>query len=560
MQLLQHQLANRLKENLQRKSIVSPSRWAEKYRVMGQPYPGLWTFDHHPWLREMHDSKAEYNVGQKCAQVGYTEMALNLVFYMMDVPKYDCLYILPNTKPDAADFSTGRFNKAIELSEHIKKMFTDSNNVGFKQAGSSNLYVRGSNSRTQLKSVPVSLVIFDELDEMDLDNIELAEQRTSGQLVKKIWKISTPTVDARGINKYYLESSKEKFIFKCPGCSKHIQFRFPESLVITGDSLEDENLKKSYLICTECKYQFEQDFDVPMHLAQLPKKAAIKSGHWEPERQSDIRGFNLNQMYSPTILPSTIAQRFLRSQDDTLEEQEFFNSVIGTTHTTKDAKISEEQYKECIVSGMHMETHASASRIQTMGVDIGKKIHVTIPQFEIDGYHDAQDVNTHARPRLLFAGEVTQFEDLDKLMRFYQIKYCVVDVAPETRKALEFANRFHGFVRLCRYNHHIQAKNISTTEEGELIISVNRTSWLDLTLGRFKKKQIMLPIDLPRDFQAQIQAQIRVPKREKDGNPGAFYETPGNLKDHYAHSLNYAEIALPFACGYGPVRNAGKVT
>lgn len=547
-----------MKESLHRKSIVSASRWAEKYRVMGQPYPGLWTFDNHPWLREMHDSQTEYNVGQKCAQVGYTEMALNLVFYTMDVQKFDCLYVLPNTKPDASDFSVGRFNKAIELSEHIKKMFTDANNVGFKQAGSVNLYIRGSNSRSQLKSIPVSVVIFDELDEMDLENIELAEQRTSGQLVKKIWKISTPTVDGRGINKYYVDSTQEKFYFRCPSCSKHINFRFPESLVITAESADDIGIEKSYLICTECKYQFYQEFDVPLHLAQLEKKACLLKGSWVPDKVSSARGFNLNQMYSPTILPSTIAKRYLKSQNDILEEQEFYNSVIGVTHTVKDAKISEQQYAACIVAGMPMVEHADG--LTTMGVDIGKKIHLEIDSWTLGTYTNAEDINTFARPRVLLATEVDNFEDLDKLMRFYRIKYCVCDVSPDTRKALEFANRFFGFVRLCRYNHHIQAKNITASEEGEHIVSVNRTSWLDLSLGRFKTQRIDLPYNLPRTYEPHIRAQIRVPKRERDGNPSAFYETPGNAQDHYGHARNYAEIALPFACGFGPIQNTGKVT
>ncbi len=138
-----------------------------------------------------------------------------------------------------------------------------------------NLYIRGSNSRSQLKSVPVSLVIFDELDEMNLNNIDLAEQRTSGQLTKEIWKISTPTVAGRGINKYYVDSTQEKFIFRCPGCSKHISFRFPESLVITGDDSDDPDIQFSHLICTECKYQFKEQFEVPLAQAQLEKKAAL---------------------------------------------------------------------------------------------------------------------------------------------------------------------------------------------------------------------------------------------------------------------------------------------
>ena len=63
---------------------------------MGNPFPGLWTFDHHPWLREMMDSEDQFCVGQKAAQMGFTEVALNRSFYKLDIKKVSVLYILPS--------------------------------------------------------------------------------------------------------------------------------------------------------------------------------------------------------------------------------------------------------------------------------------------------------------------------------------------------------------------------------------------------------------------------------------------------------------------------------
>jgi len=122
-----HQLANlmtqRIAAGLKRKSIVLPSQWAEQYRVMGKPYPGPWTFYRHPWLRGMHDSDAEFNVGQKAAQMGFTETVLNITFFYIDVHGVDCLYVLPAKTPDASDFSAARFDPAIDLSEHLQTIF-----------------------------------------------------------------------------------------------------------------------------------------------------------------------------------------------------------------------------------------------------------------------------------------------------------------------------------------------------------------------------------------------------------------------------------------------------
>jgi len=157
-------LRERIVSGLQRKAVTTSSRWALKYRIMGQPFPGPWTFNHHPWLKDMHDSQAEIIIGQKAAQMGYTEVALNKVFKAIDIDGISVLYVLPASTPDASDFSTARFDPALEMSEHLRSMFTDVKNIGHKRAGNANLYIRGSRSRSQLKSIPVGLVIVDEKD------------------------------------------------------------------------------------------------------------------------------------------------------------------------------------------------------------------------------------------------------------------------------------------------------------------------------------------------------------------------------------------------------------
>src|SRR5688572_8319100 len=123
-----------IRAKLNRASISSCSRWAEKYRMMSGSFPGKWTFDHHPWLLEMHDSDARKIIGQKAAQVGYTEWALNKAFYAIDIHSLSVLYILPSDD-DASDFSADRFGRALDSSPHIDQMFTSVRNVQHKRSG-----------------------------------------------------------------------------------------------------------------------------------------------------------------------------------------------------------------------------------------------------------------------------------------------------------------------------------------------------------------------------------------------------------------------------------------
>jgi len=263
--LAQHPLltamVTKLVTGLQRSTVSTCSAWAERYRVMGKPFPGLWTFNRHPWTRELHDARVELKIAQKAAQMGFTETGLNITFFAIDIEGKSVLYVLPASTPDASDFSTARFDPALELSPHLRNLFTDVKNIHHKRAGSASLYIRGSRSRSQMKSVPAANIIFDEYDEMNLDNAVLALERVEGQLQedKQIFKLSTPTIDNVGINVDFKASSQEHYMFRCPHCNKYTQLLYPECLVIVGEDPGSTEIEKSYLICKECKHPLDHD-------------------------------------------------------------------------------------------------------------------------------------------------------------------------------------------------------------------------------------------------------------------------------------------------------------
>jgi hypothetical protein len=485
----------------------------------------------------MHDTRYSSNVGQKAAQMGYTEAMMNICFYFIDVRKMDVLYVLPNIRPDATDFSAARFDKALDLSPHLQDLFSDVKNVGHKRAGYANMYIRGSNSRAQLKSIPVGLIVLDELDEMNQDNVPLALQRLSGQIERYDWMISTPTIPGHGINDYYSKSTQDHFEFKCPFCSKWIELKYPESLVICGDNENDPRKEETHLICYECK-------------AKLPhesKLGFLKDGKWRSHHPgNNVRGFYINQLYAMHLHPVVQAIAYFRSLKNEFAEQEFYNSNMGLTHTPKGARVTDEMIQSCI--GSHRMIDYANTGLITMGVDVGKVLHVVINEWHLYG-RAGNDVNSYAKARNLYHGEVSGFNDLDALMHDFFVKYCVVDSEPDGREALQFANRHYGHVRLCKYVTGLSSRAL-TPNDNDLMIKVDRTSWLDLSLGRFKRGTISLPIDTREDFKLQIKASMRVPLKDKNDNPIVRYLN-GSLADHYSHANNYAEIALPLSLGIG---------
>ena len=528
---------NTISSGLKRQAISTPSQWARNYRVMPSPFPGKWTPGPAPWTLAMHDSVAPVNVGQKSAQMGYTETVLNITFFKIDIESLDCLYVLPSKTPDASEFSAARFDIALELSPHLTNLFSNVKNVGHKRAGAANLYLRGSNSRSGLKSIPVAFITFDEVDEMNQENISLAEERTSGHLQPQIWKISTPTIPQKRINLAFLSTTQEHYTFKCPHCSRKTELIWPDSIIIIGEHKDDPEIKKSHLICKECNGKLDHE--------TKREWLGIDNAEWVPfgDPQMDARGFYINQLYSMVVPPWKVVEAYFKGLIDKPSEQEFYNSKLGQPHIVEGAKLKDFEITAAI--GTRRKEDAPPENVLiTMGVDQGKWLH-----YEVDAWRFPKlgpDLNMVAECEVLAEGKCIDFSELDTLMKQWQVQKCVIDAQPDKRMAEEFAYRFWGHVDLCYYGRGQQKKNIVISpDDDQHFITVDRTSWLDVALNRFRIHTITIPQNTSQEYQDHLQNLVRHYRKDQYNNPISEYIDIG--PDHFAHARCYAEIALPLA-------------
>ena len=508
---------------------------------MGEPFPGPYSFKYHPWCKGIMDSTAQFNTAMKAAQMGVTEVAINRAFYTIDVLKKDVLYVLPTTI-NAGDFSSARFSSALLYSEYLSELFTDTNRINLKQAGGVNLYIRGSRGDSNLKSIPVSTLILDELDEMDQKQIWLALERLSGHLEKSVWAISTPTIPKYGIHKLFEQGTQEHWIFVCPRCGKQTELIWPDCIEIIGEGLEDPRCHESFIKCKESKGRLEQ----------AEKPDYLSSGNWISElknRDLDHRSFYINQLYSFTVTPGDIVKAYFRGQNDESAADEFNKSKLGLPYIGEGARLNDEIIEQTIRSHTKQDPRPvqGGERLITMGVDQGKWNHITIMEWFID--RPGRDINVIANGKLLWEGKRlgSEFSELDKLMHEWQVLACVIDADPEINEARRFARRFPRYVTLCRYRRGQVGKDISLQEDelGTPMATVDRTNWLDAALGRFHSNRIALPRDVSREYREHLKNLVRTYIKDETGNPQAKYVDTGD--DHFAHAQTYAEIALPMA-------------
>jgi len=459
-------------------------------KINGKPF----IIDRYPFLQQIYEDQSQKIVVMKGAQVGVSEYAINKALFFLD-NMGDVLYVLP-TEHDAWDFSAGRVNPVVEESEYLEEFFTNVQNVGHKRARDRNFYLRGSNSRSKLKSVPIDFLVLDEFDEMVQKNIPLARDRMDASPYKWEIMISTPTIPETGIHAEYLKSDQHEWKVVCEECGAFQELAWPDSV------------KDDQFICVECGGPIDR-----WH------------GHWEAQNpDSELRGYHISQLMSPTITAKELQDTWNDAQGNADKLEDFYNSKLGLPYVAEGDRLTPD-----IVLARRRE-YASFAKFRNravMGVDVGADLHYIIA------------VPDGTRRKILRIGTVKQFEELDFLMTRFAVKSCVIDANPETREARKFADRNPGKVFLAYYSNPREGVKI---KEKEKEIHLSRTEAIDECFARYFNDSIDIPQDAPQAFAKQMSSLVRVYEENAKGQQVAVYRRVG--PDHFAHADTYCEAAF----------------
>lgn len=516
------------------------SRWAPKrLTVQGVPF----SVDAYPYVRGILDSRARFNWVRKGAQVGLSTAAMAIAFFEVDFHEKDLIYYFP-TKAMAEEFSKGRIADIVNESTYLKRIVSE-NSVTQKKIGNRTMYIKGANSEVQRKGTSAARLFIDELDEWPRLHIEQVKARLHGQRRKDTicWGFSTPKLPDQGIDYYYRRSTKEVFKFNCPHCREAIHLDPVDNLFIVEDCVED-----SYIFCHLCGgiLPYEEESDTP--------KPWLTGGWWEatnPDVDPALsRSFYVPQIYSPSRSPEDLAVSYLDAQHDPDARREYYNSVCGLPYVEDAHQVRDEHIDAAMRSYRLTDTDTRPTRategIFTLGIDQGGDLHHWVAVKWLFDMSRVGDPNDRAIGRVVGMGRIPQgdWDAVHGLMRAYQVRMAVIDYYPEPTNARIFARKFPGVVYLCQYVTGTSGREVRIQEDdyGASIVKVDRTSWLTKSLGRVMSGDMELPADIPYEFREHIKAPVRTLSRVK-GQYVASYDE-GDREDHYAHALNYSEIAL----------------
>lgn len=350
--------------------VLTVSQWADRYRRLSSESaaePGQWNTDRAPYQREImdavNDPLVEEIVIMSSAQVGKTELILNIIGYFIDYDPSPMLVVQPTVKPMAEDFSKDRLAPMIRdtpaLARKVRdaKSKTSGNTILHKIFPGGHVTIAGANSPSNLASRPIRIVLMDEIDRYPAsagtegNPIKLAEKRTTAFWNRKKIKVSTPTIKGYSqIEKEYQSGTMEEWCVPCPACGGYQPYEFKR---IDFDDMMME--------CSHCGEKFPE---------AKWKQGKGKFIALHPER-SRKRSFRLNEFASPwTHWPEIVrewreANREHKEYGDTNKLKTFVNTVLGETWEERgkgaddDSLLSRrEKYKAEIPEGVLLLTAA----------------------------------------------------------------------------------------------------------------------------------------------------------------------------------------------------------
>ena len=316
---------------------LSVSGWADAHRYLSQTAsgePGPWRTDRTPYLREIMDclspsSPIEKTVFMKGAQIGGTEAGNNWIGYVIHHAPGPMLAVQPTVEM-AKRWSKQRVASLIDstpvLRDRVKEARSrdSGNTVQSKEFPGGILVMTGANSAVGLRSMPVRYLFLDEVDAYDFDvdgegdPVSLASQRTITFANRKIFLVSTPTIQGFSrIELEYEQSDQRRWWVPCPECDEY-QVLEEKQLRWSKDQPED-----ALYYCVHC------GVGIPSHR----KHWMNGRGQWRAERpESPIAGFWLSGLNSPWLSWAQIAERKVAAKDDAAMKV-YVNTIEARTWT-----------------------------------------------------------------------------------------------------------------------------------------------------------------------------------------------------------------------------------
>lgn len=547
---MQRQLLEQFRTGLVDRSLKWPSRWSVKKLIMPPPFEGPPDYRNFPWLPSILDTMEGQVTVMKGSQLGCSVVA-QIKGLFVSIEQRDEAMIIQPTAQAAGIFAQSRLDPIIANSPALREAFPTNNSVALKTTKyHSHIFIRGSISEAGLTGQPVSVAIIDEFDRCNVECLPLIMQRMTARAIadRHVFVLSTPVLPGMGVDEQFKLGTQERFVFNCPSCSRGITLEWPDCVEMIGDSPNDERVWESYYKCCKCGKRLDYD----LRGEENPKiltKPWLETARWEANAKvQHHRSFYIPKMYGPRTQAGELVIASMKADANESEKVQFVNQSLGLPYIMEGAKLNYEIIDSCI--GPHKLTDdppkAALDNLVCMGVDVGSMLDVVIAEYI---YDKAPGFEPHfaSIAKIIQIRRVpgSDWYELGNIMRAYSVDHCVIEKDPETTMARKFANEFYPGVSLAQYRKGTSQLDVKAQklEDRVPLLTIHRTNFLDMAIGRFHKNRVIIPQDTGYVFKDHLCALTKTYEFDQNNRPVSVYVTENNRADHLAHAFVFCEVA-----------------
>jgi len=320
---------------------LSVTEWSDEYRVLSSEasaMAGKYYSSFAPYQKGIMDSltdrKIKRTVLMCSAQVGKSEILLNMTGYIMSYNPSPLLVMLP-TLSMAQAWSKERLAPMLRDTPVLRGKVKDprsreaNNTTLSKQYPGGFINIIASNSPSSISSRPVKVVLMDEVSRFgetaEGSSVELAIKRTTAFPNAKIVMVSTPTIkDHCQIETQYEMSNKSQYHIPCHHCNAM------QTLDWSRVIYDEENLDAVHIACEHCGAMMEES----------KKTWMLKHGEWIAEHEDrQTAGFHINELYSPFRSWRETVEDYLNAKQNPEMMKVWVNTALGLPYEGEHEKI-----------------------------------------------------------------------------------------------------------------------------------------------------------------------------------------------------------------------------
>ena len=493
------------------------------------------TFDGHEYQKKILEDGENDIVILKSAQLGISEMSSRLAIAKTALVRgFNTMYTLPSATA-MQKFMKTRIDPVITSSPYLRSIVSkDVNSSIVKQFGDSFLYGSGSSVDTQAISVPIDLLVQDEVNNSNPNVLTLFESRLIHSKYKQIIRLSTPTIPNFGIDAFYKMSRRHLAFVKCCHCNEWFYPEYHDHVKIPDFNEELDKLTKAHFSDPDFRWA---EAAVCCPKCCKPVDLSAEHRNWVCENPDD-KFVSAGYRISPFDCPDNItAADLVSSSVRYARRQDFFNQRLGVSLEDSESSLSMSELQHNIISAGPVGAYANV-----MGLDMGSVCYATIATVLPDNH--LVIVKVEAIPMHLVIERRAQLE------REYRVRMTVVDIAPygETVWRMQqgspnvFAAVYTRSKSIDLFKVRDEDENRDKARASIKQVNVARDRVFDLIMMLLRSGNIKkVSCDSDVTWAQHLTDQKRV--REFDNDELVFVWRKSSGTDHWHHSLLYTLVA-----------------